>query len=86
MPTAREAVGESAPRSAFEKALAGEALEVGVGGTAIQAPMKAHAQLIGGEESASLREEIQYFAFCHRAQTGFQDFCSETALFATASV
>jgi len=35
MPSAREPVGESAPGSAFEKALAGETLEVGVSGTAL---------------------------------------------------
>ena len=69
MPSARQAVGESAPLSAFEKALAGEAVKVGVGGTAIQTPVKAHAQLIGREEPASLRKEIQDFAFCHRART-----------------
>jgi len=80
MASARQLVGESAPLSAFEKALAGEALEVRVRGAAIQVPVKAHAQLIGGEKPTGLSEEIQDFAFCHRAQTGLQDSCSEKPL------
>ena len=72
MPSAREPIGESAPLSTFEKALAGEALEVGVGRTAIQAPVKPHAQLIRSEESAGLRKEVQYFAFRHRARSVFE--------------
>ena len=72
MPSARQLVGESAPRSAFEKALAGEALKVGVSRTAIKAPVKSHAQLIGGEECAGLRKEIQDFAFRHGAGSVFE--------------
>jgi len=72
MPSARQPVGESAPGATLEKALASEPQKVGIGGTAIQAPVKAHAQLIGREESAGLCKEIQYFAFRHRARSVFE--------------
>jgi len=85
MPSAREPVGESAPGSTFEKALAGEALKVRVGGTAIQAPVKADAQLIRCEESTGLRKEVQDFAFRHRARTFSEGRLPHNAV-ATASV
>ena len=68
MPSARQPVRESAPGTAFQKALARQSLKVGVSGTAVEPPMKPHAQLIGGEETAVLSKEIQYFAFRHGAR------------------